>query len=232
MLDPTVAIHDLDGCGFELLNELLARRDLSTDPHVQVVHEHGRVLSALHSSRGVLPGPYPPVTEPADAAGYWRTVTGAERVVLVDLDALSALLDLEHDLAAPEHSQTELLTGLTAAFWASDAVYADPPVTRGSWPALAARLQQLADVTLLLVADRDGTPALRLAGRFSRGRLVELTGFPQQRLAQLAGAHDALLVRLSWTELEQLLLAPDFPAAALQYLTPQVDPPRGRRRGC
>jgi hypothetical protein len=223
MLDPTVAIHDLDGCGFELLNELLARRDLSTDPHVQVVHEHGLVLSALHSSRGVLPGPYP-----ADAAGYWRTVTGAERVVLVDLDALSGLLDLEHDLAAPEHSQTELLTGLTAAFWASDAVYADPPVTPGSWPALAARLRQLADVTLLLVADRDGTPALRLAGRFSRGRLVELTGFPRQRLAQLAGAPDTLLVRLSWTELEQLLLAPDFPAAALQYLTPQVDPPRRR----
>lgn len=208
MIDPSLAVHDLAGCGFELLNDFLARRQALGAHQVQVLHEGGLVVSVVDTRHGVLPGPYPPVTSRAAAVAYWRGRTGSEQVVLVDADRLDHLARLEADLAQPDHSQPELLSGLTAAFWASEAVFADPPVSGSDWSALERRLVWLADATLRLTVVRDGVAQIELSGVFRAGRLVELCG---PNSAQLATVGPTIDLRLDWGDFEGLILAPDFP---------------------
>lgn len=217
MLDPSIAMHDLDGCGFDLLNALAERRQVNSVHELQVLHESGRVLAVVDSRVGSLIGPHPPVVDPAAAVIYWRTRTGAERVLLADADTFRYLARLEANCAGTDCSQAELFTRLTAAFWTAEGVVADPPVDPTDWAPLAKALAELGPAVVRLVVMRGDGAAVDVFGRLRAGRLVELAGTPAAGVP-CAASEKRLTVRLDWSEFEELMLSPDFPGKAAALL--------------
>ncbi|MDX6272909.1 MAG: hypothetical protein QOJ92_119 [Frankiales bacterium] len=205
MIDPAIAMHDLDDGGWAVLTRWAAQRDRTPPDELHVLHESGRVLSAVLSSSGPLAelpvlGPDLEVT-----ARALRDEYGVQRVVIVDADGLTPVLAAEAAHGTRHTTQPELLAALQAAFWSSPGVVSDsPPPPPGQWPVLFRRLAHLGDGSITLVTD-----SIRLVGRVRGGRLVEVTTMHH------TPGDVVLALHLTDPELAELMHAPDVAAALL-----------------
>jgi hypothetical protein len=208
MIDPRIAMHDLDEGGWPVLTRFAAQRDRTPPDELHVLHEAGSVLSAVLSSRGPL-AELPALGSDLRAdARRLRDEYGVHRVVLVDADGLAPVLAVERTHGTKDTTQPELLSALQAAFWSNPGVVTDPPPPApGRWP----------DVFALLAARGDGsitltTESIRLVGRTRGGRLVEVTTLHER-------PDDVVLaLELTDTELAELMHAPDVAAALLEWI--------------
>jgi hypothetical protein len=208
VIDPAIAMHDLDDGGWAVLTRYAARRDRTPPDELHVLHEGGRVLSAVLSSSGPLAELPVLGADLAADARRLREQHDVHRVVLVDADALAPVLAAEQQHGGKDTTQPELLAALQRAFWSSPGVVSDqPPPPEGRWPELFARVGGLGDGSITLT-----TESIRLVGRLRAGRLVEIT--------TLRAQPDDVVLALDLTddELADLMSAPDVAAAVLEWM--------------
>jgi hypothetical protein len=205
VIDPAIAMHDLDEGGWSELTRLAAQRDRTPPDELHVLHESGRVLSAVLSSRGPLAELPELDADLVTTARRLRGEYGVHRVVIVDADDLAPVLAAEREHGTKDTTQPELLSALRIAFWSSPGVVTDPPPPpSGQWPTVFRRLAELGDGSITLT-----TKEIRLVGRLRGGRLVEVTTLRTQP--------DDVVLALDLTdaELAELMHAPDVAAALL-----------------
>ena len=205
MIDPAIAMHDLDEGDWAAFTRLASRRDRTPPDELHVLHEDGRVIAAVLSSRGPLPELPELSSDLLADARRLREEHGVHRVVIVNANELGPVFEAEIEYGGKERTQPELLAGMQAAFWASPGVVADPPPPPpGQWPAAFARLAELGDGSVVLT-----TETIRLRGRLLGGRLVEVTTL-RERPSDVV-----LALEISDDELAELMAAPDVAAALL-----------------
>lgn len=215
MIAPDIRVEDAGEGGFDRIVGVLARRDRGAAPEVHVLHESGRVLAAVHTVTGHLPGPHEDVVDPSVTAARWRDRLGVARVVVVDADQLGDVVALEPSLIGVDVPQPDLLSRLTTAFWSSPGVVADPPVEPARWSELAAWLRTLPDGVVTLVAHDGDEIVVALQSELRGGLLTTI-----EPLARVDAAPVVLSLDLAWPELEAILSAPDVAAALLNELAP------------
>lgn len=209
MIDPGVAIHDLDGSGYEALVGVLHARDRDRPPELHILHESGRVLSVVHTVDGPIPGPHPEVTDPDALPADLRRHYGVERVVVADADRLAASVVEAERRGALDRSQVTLFDRMSDAFWTSPGVATDPAPTPSLWPEVERAFARLPDGPFAIVAD----DVLRMMVRMRDGLVVELTRAPDD----LSGIP---VVEATWAEITAGLT--DDPAGTLLRLAEQV----------
>jgi hypothetical protein len=211
VISPSIAIEGVDEGGFGHVVELLSKRDLAAASEVQVLHEGGVVFAMLHTIHGNLPAPFPSAADPVALAAALRVEHGVDRAVVVDADSLGAMREIEVRLSGTDTSQPELMRQLTAAFWGSAGVVADPPPLICRWGDLSERLLALGDGDILLrTRDDSGALVVHLLAQLARGWLTRIGTLP----ADYAG-HPVLDLELTEVELAEILSAPDVAAALL-----------------
>ncbi len=134
MIAPDLRMVDLDPTGFPWLCGLLARRDRTPTPSLQVLHDGGRVLNVVHTVRGRQPGHREPFDDPHARAAELLASTDVERVVLIDRSELDNLWAEIEAFARPEVTQPELLWASNDRFWSHPAVVTAPAAPRSPYP--------------------------------------------------------------------------------------------------
>jgi hypothetical protein len=209
LIDPGIAIHDLDGSGYEALVGVLQARDRNRPAELHVLHESGRVVSVVHTTEGPVPGPHPDVADAAALAAELRRRHGVERVVVADADRLAASVAEAEQKGALDRSQVTLFDRMSGAFWTSPGVVADPPPTASLWAQVEQAFGRLPDGPFAVVAG----DVLRMSVRVRDGLVVELTRAPARLDA-------TPVVETSWEEIATGL--GEDPAATLLRLVERV----------
>lgn len=247
MIAPGLQVVDVEPDGFGVVNALLSRHDRRDAGELHVLHDGGRVLRVVHTVHGPTAASRAQVGDDlgddlAERAVKLRTLTGVDRVVLVDREGFRSM---SHDLAACGPQDVDQPTAFRRShrvFWSSPAVVTDPaPPSDASWLALEQHLRALGSDYRALLAGYDGDRcAFTLVGRFVDGRLAHLTSLQAvlgdvrpvaAAAAQLLVAAETLgevpLALIAPLDvLRGVAVAPDLPAA-LSSCTPQALLARG-----
>lgn len=176
MIAPEVAIVDLEPDGFATLCALMAGRERARRPVLQILHEDGRVLRVVHSTRGALEEHHEPFTEPERRAEELLEQTGVGRVVLLDRRGLGALAREIDGFATPGRTQAELLWAANERFWANPCVATAPAAPRIPWAGMGDRLTAWGPQAWgVLAAWRGEELAFTLIARIEHGRVTLLS---------------------------------------------------------
>ena len=177
MIDPSVAVEDVDPEAFAHVNAVLSRRDRSTQSSVTVVHEG---VGSLAEAEAV------------------RERHGVDQAVLLDRRGLDDLSEQLVALARSTRDQGELLAGCRQAYldhWAVTVVPA--PSSSDAWSPVRRLLESVPDGEWIEVAAGEWT----LAAQLRDGSIVRITSRPPE------GARRAVRVEGSVEDLDAVLSA-------------------------
>jgi hypothetical protein len=195
MIDPRIAIEDVDPDGFARVNAALSQRERSARTTLSVLHEDGRVLHA--TATGVDDAA---IRDPEAL----RVEHGVDEVVLLDRRGLDDLCACLVELARSTDDQGVLLAACRDAYLDHWAVTVVPRPAPSRWPEVQRLVNRVGDGEWLVAECGDFT----LAGEVRGGRIVRITSVVP------AGAKVAALVQCGVDQLDAVLLAAD-PLAAL-----------------
>ena len=177
MIDPHVAIEDLDPDGFALLNAIAAERLYRRTRELHVLHRSGVVVRSVRTDGG------PVDVSTADPHAI-RTEHDVDRVICVDVDRAGDLAGALAEAALGTATQPDAIVASTRAFWTHPAVTTspDPPGPARWYDELAARLVSIPDGgwIALHLTDIDLRVALQVTG----GRIIRITSQPATQPAQ------------------------------------------------
>jgi hypothetical protein len=175
MIHPDALIVDLEPEGFAKLCEVASHRLYAVPVEIQLLHRSGEVLNVLDTKEGVLDRFREPFQDPSARAQEVLEESGAERVILIDCDAIEDLCGAQVELARTVQTQTELLWRANELFFKHPAVAVAPLPELSPWPALSAAARNLDDYWAVLGTWEGDALFLSLIARVESGLVTHLT---------------------------------------------------------